>query len=154
MLAYLGVRRLFLSRAEYLTQAHFPGVSTSVTTPPDVDRALGTGACAALSSVVGWEGEVQPLGSWHAEIRKRLGSRAPLLIADYSHGGAIGLPAFESLAADIVCGEVSKWLLPSGSDRSLTFIWCRTSALQRAVESALGGFYLAVGGEQTGRKAR
>ena len=46
------------------------------------------------------------------EFGLRSRARAPLLVLDYTHAGAVGFPNMGSFGADLTCGDFAKWVTP------------------------------------------
>jgi hypothetical protein len=119
-----------------------------------VARVKTTKPGAVIVSVVSWQGRALPVTEIFAEIRRRLGARAPLLVADYTHAGAIGFPPVSSLNADVVAGDPEKWLLPPDHASRLAFLWTASPKVLRAAERVFSPFFLAVEGRSDARSAR
>jgi hypothetical protein len=87
-------------------------------------------------------------------IRKQFGRRAPLLVADYAHAGSVGFPSVDRLGADVICGDLEKWILPPDWNTRVAFLWFRTQPLfLRAVE-AFRPFFLATKASDVSMLAR
>jgi hypothetical protein len=87
-------------------------------------------------------------------IRKQFGRRAPLLVADYAHAGSVGFPSVDQLGADVICGDLEKWILPPDWNTRVAFLWFRTQPLfLRAVE-AFRPFFLATKASDVSMLAR
>jgi hypothetical protein len=149
----LGVERLALTAEEYYAPRHFPAITvTSTPTSGILSRVRKSRPQAVIVSVVSWRGEPLPVGEIFAEIRAQSAS-APLLVADYTHAGAIGFPPMTALNADLVCGDPEKWLLPCGPSK-LGFLWMGSPALFRVARAAFAPFFLAVDARSDPRSAR
>ena len=146
LLPGLGVRRICLSDREYYGRAHFPAQEMCSPALEDlVECAAGARPDAVLASLVTWRGEEIPIARLFRRIRAQCGRRAPLLIADCTHAGAVGFPELGKLGADMVCGDTGKWILPPGRESRIAFLWFRTEALARAARRAFEPFFLAAG---------
>jgi hypothetical protein len=151
----LGIDRLALTSDEYYAPRHFPAMTVdAVGASALVARVKATRPGAVIVSVVSWQGRALPVAELFAAIRRRLGARAPLLVADYTHAGAIGFPPLSSLNADVVAGDPEKWLLPPDHASRLTFLWTRSPKGFRAAERLFSPFFLAVEGRSDARSAR
>jgi hypothetical protein len=87
-------------------------------------------------------------------IRKTLGQKAPLLVADHAHAGSIGFPSVERLGADVVCGDLEKWILPPDWNSRVAFLWFRTQRLFLEAAEAFRPFYLATESSDVPMSAR
>jgi hypothetical protein len=76
-------------------------------------------------------------------IRKQFGRRVPLLVADYAHAGSVGFPSVDRLGADVICGDLEKWILPPDWNTRVAFIWFRTERLFLKAVKAFRPFFLA-----------
>ena len=149
----VGVQRLALTTEEYYGARHFPAIRVTSGPAATIGARMGTARPQALiMSVVSWRGEPLPVAETFAAIRAQ-SARPPLLIADYTHAGAVGFPPIAALNADLVCGDAAKWLLPPGPSR-LAFIWIRSPALFRSVRPSFTPLFLAVDGTPDPRSAR
>jgi hypothetical protein len=150
-----AVDRLVLTSEEYYAPRHFPALSCRVVSPSQlVARVLESRPAAVVASLISWRGEPLPVAAAFAEIRQSLGSQSPLLVADYTHAGAVGFPPVSGLNADIVCGDPEKWLLPPQHASRLAFLWLRSKRLFRAVRPAFAPFFLALAATSDPRSAR
>ena len=148
LFASLGVRRVTLSNAEYYGRIHFPEQQVRIVRPDLVtavtSRTTQPQTDAIIMSLVSWKGDVLPVGSVFGQIRKAFGSNSPLLIADYSHAGAIGFTSVRALDADIVFGDVGNWIAPSAWEKKLRFLWFRTRRLRAASRRSFRPFFSAL----------
>ena len=87
-------------------------------------------------------------------IRKTFREKAPLLVADYAHAGSIGFPPVERLGADVVCGDLEKWILPPDWNSRVAFLWFRTHRLFLEAAEAFRPFYLATESSDVSMSAR
>jgi len=155
LFAAMDVDRLVLTGDEYYGPRHFPTLGCdTVSVSALVARVAAIRPGAVIASVVSWQGTPLPVSDLFAEIRRTLGSRAPLLVADYTHAGAIGFPAVSTLNADIVGGDPEKWLLPPRQRSRLAFFWLRSPAGFRRAARTFSPFFLAVDGPTDARSAR
>ena len=149
----LGVERLALTAEEYYAPRHFPAIQVSSAPASALLAQIRKSRPQAIVvSVVSWRGEPLPVAEIFAEIRAH-SARPPLLVADYTHAGAIGFPPMTALNADLVCGDPEKWLLPRGPSK-LGFLWMRSPALFRVARAAFAPFFLAVDAPADPRSAR
>lgn len=148
--ASLGVRRVVLSRDEYFDGRAFPTARVDVV-PSEalVSRVVRHRPDAVVLSAVTWRGRRIAQETCFREIRARLGAAAPVLVADVSHGGAAGFPRVLATRADIVIGDVAKWITPPDWDDRLGFLWFRAGRLRVLARRAFAPFYLA--GTRPGR---
>lgn len=149
----LHAESIILSPSEYLAPAHFPGRDVSVAETEDF-AVRDPGVDAIIASPYAWDGRRSAIAKAFKAIAARRRGHRPLLIADWSHAGASGFPNPRRVRADIVCGEVAKWLLPPSIDVGLSVIWCRNQTIWWPCARALEMFYLAVAGTQSERMAR
>jgi selenocysteine lyase/cysteine desulfurase len=143
-LASLNVKRVAVSTYEYYGQYHLPNLEV---------RAFGLEGFAeqvkrfrpeaVILSLVSWRGKVLPVGQLFCQLRTALGQKSPLLIADCAHVGALGFPDLTSLGADVVCGDMCKWITPPDWQRNLALLWFRTHSLSVKANKAFAPFYLA-----------
>jgi hypothetical protein len=119
-----------------------------------VARVRATRPGAVIASVVSWQGTPLPVAALFSEIRRALGARTPLLIADYTHAGAIGFPAVADLDADVVSGDPLKWLLPARRRSRLAFLWVRSAAVFRRAARVFAPLFLSIDGQADARSAR
>jgi selenocysteine lyase/cysteine desulfurase len=151
----LRVDRLLLTTDEYYGPRHFPAMSVeTVPVPALVARIRKFRPGAVIASVVSWQGKPLPVAALFGEIRRALGARSPLLVADYTHAGAIGFPVASDLQADIVSGDPEKWLLPPRQRSRLAFLWMRSPRLFRTAQQTFAPFFLAVEDRAVPRSAR
>lgn len=144
MLSSLGVRSLVLSSEEYFDRGAFPAARVDVVRPERlVARVVRRRPDAVVLSVVTWRGGRVALEECFGEIRARLGGEAPLLVADYSHAGAAGFPRVTAAHADVVLGDVGKWITPPDWSDRLGFLWFRTASHRAAARRAFLPFFLA-----------
>ncbi len=149
------VDRLVLTSEEYYAPRHFPTLRCDVASPSTlVARVAAARPGAVIASVVSWRGAPLPVSALFGEIRRVLGARTPLLVADYTHAGAIGFPPVSALNADVVSGDAEKWLLPARQRSRLAFLWMRSPAVFRSAARSFSPFFLAVDGRTDARSAR
>jgi hypothetical protein len=151
----LDIRSVIVTDEEYYAPRHFPSLTV---TPTAVDTLVARVSArrpdAVIASVVSWRGHPLPVAALFGALRRQLGRRAPLLVADYTHAGAIGFPSAATLDADIVGGDPEKWLLPAKESSRLAFLWMRSPALFRRVQRTFAPFFLAIEGASDARSAR
>lgn len=140
----LAVRSVVLSAGEYFDRACFPSARVDLVEP---DRLLShvvrRRPDAVVLSIVTWRGERLPVESLFREIRARLGAKAPLLVADFCHAGAAGFPRVTAANADIVAGDVTKWITPPQWPDRLAYLWFGGADLRRVAGRVFARFYLA-----------
>jgi hypothetical protein len=117
-------------------------------------RVLEDDCAAVVASPASWRGTRQPVAEQFTAIRKALGREAPLLVADYAHAGSIGFPSVEALGADVVCGDLEKWILPPDWNSRVAFLWFRTDGLFREATAAFHSFFLATQAPDVSMSAR
>jgi selenocysteine lyase/cysteine desulfurase len=151
----LHVDRLMLTADEYYAPHHFPAMRVETVPASALVARIGRSRPGAvIVSVVSWQGKPLPVAALFGEIRRAFGARAPLLIGDYTHAGAIGFPAVFDLQADIVSGDPAKWLLPPRQGSRLAFLWVRSPRLFRTAQQTFAPFFLAVERQTVPRSAR
>jgi len=107
-----------------------------------------------IASPASWRGTRQPVAEQFASIRQALGREAPLLVADYAHAGSIGFPSVDALGADVICGDLEKWILPPDCNSRVAFLWLRTDGLFREATAAFRPFFLATQAPNVSMSAR
>jgi hypothetical protein len=156
LFSHLHIERIALTSEEYYGVEHFPGATVRTASCDALfDPLLTVDFEAVLASPASWRGTRQPVEELFTSIRKQLGRRAPLLVADYAHAGSVGFPSVDRLGADVViCGDLEKWILPPEWNTRVAFLWFRTERLfLRAVE-AFRPFFLATKGADASMSAR
>ena len=142
--ASLGIERIMISTDEYFDARSFPDTAVDLVEVDDMlESAVRRGPSAVLLSAVTWKGDRLPLESIFRHIRRRRGERTPLLVADYAHAGAVGFPKVAESGADIVVGDVTKWITPPTWPDKLGFIWFRSAEHRAQARRIFGTFYLA-----------
>jgi len=145
----LGVRRLALGAEEYYGRTHFPQLTSEQFAADELVRCVRDWKPdAVFLSLVTWRGRVNPLAEIFRELRNTLREETPLLVADYSHGGAIGFPDMGELNADVVCGDPMKWVASPEEESRLAFLRIGNGALLETASRAFQPFFLATGGDQ------
>ena len=145
LLSNFKARRIALTDGEYYDCSHFPGFTAHRYPTKDfVSHVVASKPDAVIASVVTWKGEAIPLNRIFRQIRNKLRDNPPLLIADYSHAGAVGFPNVKSLGADIVCGDPSKWIVEQMHQGNLAFFWFKNNELYSKAKKAFYPFFLAV----------
>ena len=144
MFASLGVRRVVLSDDEYFDRSAFPAGRVEVVRFESLAaHVVRRRPHAVLVSVVTWRGRRNAIEECFREIRARLGGDSPLLVADASHAGAAGFPRVTALGADIVLGDVGKWITPPAWSDQLGFLWLRAGKLRAVARRVFAPYYLA-----------
>ncbi len=155
LFSHLHIERIALTSEEYYGEEHFPEAAVRATRCDALfDTLLTDDFEAVLASPASWQGTRQPVAELFDSIRKQFGRRAPLLVADYAHAGSVGFPSVDQLGADVICGDMEKWILPPGWNTRVAFLWFRTQPLfLRAVE-AFRSFFLATKASDVSMLAR
>ncbi|MCH8890551.1 MAG: hypothetical protein IH827_05700 [Myxococcales bacterium] len=144
LFSHLHIERIALTSEEYYGVEHFPGATVRAASCDALfDPLLLGDSEAVLASPASWRGRRQPVAELFDSIRKTLGKGAPLLVADYAHAGSIGFPSADALGADIICGDLEKWILPPDWNTRVAFLWFRTQRLFLTAEEAFRPFFLA-----------
>ena len=149
------VDRLVLTSEEYYAPRHFPMLRCDVASPSAlVARVAAVRPGAVVASVVSWRGSPLPVSALFGEIRRVLGARAPLLVADYTHA-----PAQSASAGFGPQRRRRQWrrgkMAAAARQRSrLAFLWMRSPLLFRRAALSLSPFFLAVDGRTDARSAR
>jgi len=144
LFSHLRIKRILLTSEEYYGADHFPGATVQVALCEAVPRLLQKREFdVLLASPASWRGVRQPVEELFGWIRKTLGRKAPLLVADHAHAGAIGFPSVESLGADVVCGDLGKWILPPDWNSRVAFLAFSTHRLFRKAVGVFRPFFLA-----------
>jgi hypothetical protein len=155
LFAHLRTERILLTSGEYYDADHFPEASVEVSRCEAIsDLVLQREYAAVVASPATWRGTRQPVAEQFASIRKALGREAPLLVADYAHAGSIGFPSIDALGADVVCGDLEKWILPPDWNSRVAFLWFRTEGLFRRATAAFRPFFLATQAPNVSMSAR
>lgn len=151
----LSVKKIALSPYEYYDEYHFPNSQISSFTFENVTEHIRQSSPdMAIISLVTWRGTPLPLNNMFRHIRGTLGKTAPLLVADCAHAGAIGFPSLKEIEADIICGDICKWITPSEWQRNLAFLWFRDRLLWEKAAQIFRPYYLATPQERTHLLAR
>jgi hypothetical protein len=155
LFSHLRIERLALTSEEYYSAEHFPAATVRTASCDALfDPRLTGDSEAVLASPASWRGARQPVAELFDSIRKTSGRGAPLLVADYAHAGSIGFPSVDGLGADVICGDLEKWILPPDWNTRVAFLWFRTQPLfLRAVE-AFRSFFLATNSSDVSLLAR
>ena len=155
LFANLRVERILLTSEEYYDEDHFPEAVVRIARCQAISElALQRRYQAVIASPASWRGARQPVAEQFASIREALGREAPLLVADYAHAGSIGFPSVDGLSADVVCGDLEKWILPPEWNSRVAFLWFRTDDLFRTVTAAFRPFFLATQAPDVSMSAR
>lgn len=155
LFAHLRIERILLTSEEYYDEDHFPEQAVRIARCEAISELVLQGDCAAvIASPASWRGTRQPVAEQFASIRKALGREAPLLVADYAHAGSIGFPSVDALGADVICGDLEKWILPPDWNSRVAFLWFRTDDLFREATAAFRPFFLATQAPNVSMSAR
>ena len=157
-----GVYEVLLSDREYYAAGHFPDLEVHVAPFDELTSAAERlSPDAVVASRVSWRGRVGDVASLCEDLRTafRGGSRAgrtarprPLICVDWCHAGAVGFPSAADIRADVLFGDVSKWLIPAGTPDRLAFL-LGSDELSHPLRSCFEGLY-GSGGGRTAREAR
>lgn len=143
LLSY-GAHNIAMTPYEYYDAYHFPN---SMVMTFDVDKLLEgierVVPDVVLISLVSWLGKTLPVDEIFREIRRAFGAKSPILIADCAHAGAIGFPGLDTIDADIVCGDICKWITPPEWQRNLAFLWFRSDLIWEKAKNTFRPYYLA-----------
>jgi len=151
----LRIESILLTSEEYYGAEHFPGANVRVVSRDAIFEHLLTREFdAVLVSPASWRGKRQPVAELFASIRERFGRSAPLLVADYAHAGSVGFPSVERLGADLICGDLEKWILPPDWNTRVAFLWFRTHRLFLEAAEAFQPFFLAAKSSDVSMLAR
>ena len=144
LFSHLQIERIALTSEEYYGAEHFPGATVRAARCDALLDSLRTGDFhAVLASPASWRGTRQPVAELFDSIRKQPGRSAPLLVADYAHAGSVGFPSADRLGADVICGDLEKWILPPDRNTRVAFLWFRTQPLFLRAAKAFRPFFLA-----------
>ena len=144
LFSHLHIERIALTSEEYYGPEHFPGATVHVARCGALyDSLLAGNFEAVLASPASWRGARQPVAELFNSIRKQPGARTPLLVADYAHAGSVGFPSVDQLGADVICGDLEKWILPPEWNTRVAFLWFRTERLFLKTVEAFRPFFLA-----------
>jgi len=155
LFSQLRIERILLTDEEYYDASHFPAGPVRVASCQEIPRVLQEHQFDALvASPASWRGVRQPVAKLFGGIRETLGELAPLLVADCAHAGAIGFPSPESLGADVVCGDLEKWILPPNCSSRVAFLWFSSRRLFLEATEAFRAFFLAMEGSDVALAAR
>ena len=150
LFAQLGVRRILVTSEEYYDPSHFPAQRVRTSRAEAIPELLrGERFDAVIASPVSWRGERLAVDALFQAIRDELGEASPLLVADTAHAGAIGFPEAGGLGADLVCGDLEKWILPPDRNTRIAFLWSRSQPLAERAAVAFQPFFLATEGSET-----
>jgi hypothetical protein len=155
LFSHLHIERIALTSEEYYGAEHFPGAAVRAASCDALfDPRLTGDSEAVLASPASWRGARQPVAELFDSIRKRLGEGAPLLVADYAHAGSVGFPSVDRLGADVICGDLEKWILPPDWNTRVAFLWFRTQPLFLQAVEAFRSLFLATNTSDVSMLAR
>ena len=140
-IASLRATKLILTTREFYQPAAFPDQQSRLVQPFELADAVRRRSDMIIASLVDWRGD--KLGIESAFRTAKPGSR-PVLVADYSHAGAVGFPRVAKIGADIICGDVCKWILKPGLPINFAFLCLRSATLFKRLQPAFRPFFLAV----------
>jgi hypothetical protein len=151
----LRANKISLSLYEYYDEYHFPNMKVaSFDLEKVVEHVKQVCPEVVLISVVTWLGKKLSVNDLFGQIRSAMGKGSPILIADCAHVGAIGFPALSTIDADIICGDICKWITPPEWQRNLAFLWFREQSFWDKAARAFRPFYLATQQERKHLLAR
>lgn len=152
-LRHRGTSVLLLSDREYYGPEHFPGCDVHVAPFDELASAAEAHEPdVVLASLVSWRGEVGDVEALCRDVRGRSNDGGPLVCVDWCHAGALGFPPAADLDADLIIGDVTKWLTPAATPDRLAFLLGR-EALAAPMRACFGGLHSS-GGDQAAREAR
>ena len=155
LFSHLQIERIALTSEEYYGVEHFPGATVRAASCDALfDPRLTGDSEAVLASPASWRGARQPVAELFDSIRKTSGEGAPLLVADYAHAGSVGFPSVDRLGADVICGDLEKWILPPDWNTRVAFLWFRTQQLFLRAVKAFRPFFLATQASDVSMLAR
>jgi hypothetical protein len=155
LFSHLHIERIALTSEEYYGAEHFPTATVRAASCDALfDPRLRGDSEAVLASPASWRGIRQPVAELFDSIRKRLGEGAPLLVADYAHAGSVGFPSVDHLGADVICGDLEKWILPPDWNTRVAFLWFRTQSLFLQAVEAFRSLFLATNTSDVSMLAR
>ena len=155
LFSHLGIKRILLTSEEYYGADHFPGATVQTAPCEEIPRILQKREFdVVVASSASWRGARQPVEELFGLIRQRFGRKAPLLVEDHAHAGSIGFPPVERLAADVVCGDLEKWILPPDWNSRVAFLWFRTQRLFARAAGVFRPFFLATQASDVSMLAR
>jgi selenocysteine lyase/cysteine desulfurase len=155
LFSHLRVQRVLLTSEEYYAESHFPEQSVRVAPCERIPGVLeGSSVDAVVASPASWKGVAQPVAELFGWMGETCATDAPLRVADYAHAGSVGFPSATSLEADVICGDLEKWILPPDWSSRLAFLWCRTDQLWRRAAEAFRPFFLATASSDVPTLAR
>ncbi len=155
LFAHLRIGRILLTSEEYYDESHFPEATVQIARCEEIAELVLQRECeAVIASPASWRGVRQPVAELFDSIRKTLGKGAPLLVADYAHAGSIGFPSVDRLGADVICGDLEKWILPPDWNTRVAFLWFRTQPLFLQAVEAFRSFFLATNTSDVSMLAR
>jgi hypothetical protein len=154
LFAIMGIQRLLLACDEYYTGKHFFREDVRACALDSLlPHCLEFQPDAIIVSLVSWSGVVSDVKQIFSEIRRRV-NPVPLLIGDFSHAGAIGFPSFNEYGADVICGDLAKWVLPLTRDPGIAFLHFRDEGLFTEITPHFAPFYLSGASSEIERLSR
>lgn len=155
LFSHFQIQHIVLTSEEYYGAEHFPGARVRIADCDSIFDPRSMGEFDALvASPASWRGIRQPVAELFDSIRSASGGRAPLLVADYAHAGSVGFPPVDQLGADVVCGDLEKWILPPERSTRVAFLWLRTHRLFGRAAEAFRPFFLATSRSDVSMLAR
>jgi hypothetical protein len=141
----LQLRKLLMTTDEFWNAEAFPDQTCNIVDPLQLVRmADRKRPDIVIASEVTWTGLPFIGHTALRQIAKGSIESRPLLLLDYSHGGAVGFPDVRDSHADIVCGDACKWLLSPAEPANVGFFWFRSRDLFNQIRPAFSSFFLAL----------
>lgn len=156
---HIGLKCLLRFDEDYFTQDAFPQVEChrDLAYPDVIDEKCkdpNSLELGVIENIVSWKTGVRTPPSIDGKGSSTYPYNNILRIVDYSHGGACGFPPVSELNADIVVGDLCKWIVPPGKHMNLAFIWVKSETLFQIIKAAFEPFFLAVSGTERSRQSR
>ena len=139
LFAKLRVERIALSAGEYYSPGHFFAQQVERFDPSNPQALDARPVDAVIASLCTYQGVRLPIEALFERLRSQ--PNRPLLIADYTHAGAVGFPSVDELGADIICGDFAKWLTPPCVGKRLAFLLGLNHAAE--LHGTFSSFFLA-----------
>lgn len=150
----LDINSMITSQEEYYEPQHLPNVLLKLEDERSIAPCVTQNRTdAVLISQVSWLGRELNCKAIIHELRNS-GGPQPIIIVDYSHAGAIGFPPIHEIDADIIVGDVEKWIRNEAWGSPLAFAVVKNQNVMHQLEKHLAPFYLALAHESDMRMAR
>lgn len=151
VIARLRATKLVLTTQEFYQPAAFPDQQSRLVQASEVADVVQGRSDMVIASLVDWRGNELGIDRAFRAAKTR---KKPILVADYSHAGALGFPPAAKTGADIICGDVCKWVLKPGLPVNFAFLWFRSAALFNRIYPTFCPFFLAVEESVAGLRSR